>query len=88
MVNEDKTPISEEELETAVLILLEKKAGEPTFRRRLEGTNAEAVLRGLEVLIIEYAGEVGLSVGEVIAVLAAQLLGPAMNAAENEEKSG
>lgn len=88
MANENKTPISEEELGTAVLILLEKKAGEPTFRRRLEGTNAEAVLRGLEILIIEYAGAVGLNVGEVVAVLAAKLLGPAINAATNEEKTG
>lgn len=67
-----------EALEAEVTITLEKKKGSETFRREIKASSAPAALNGLAVLLREYAGVVGVSEIEVLALLATVLTVPSM----------
>ena len=79
----------QEAIQAEVRIMLEKKAGETTFRRHIEASDARAALNGLAVLIVEYARLVRMEVTKVLSVLAVSLITPALREENVEdEKSG
>ena len=79
----------QEAIQAEVRIMLEKKAGETTFRRHIEASDARAALNGIAVLIVEYARLVRMEVTKVLSVLAVSLIAPALGGEKAEhEKSG
>ncbi len=79
----------QEATQAEVRIMLEKKAGETTFRRHIEASDARAALNGIAILIVEYARLRRMEVSKVLSVVAVCLLAPALRE-ENavHEKSG
>jgi hypothetical protein len=79
----------QEATQAEVRIMLEKKAGETTFRRHIEASDARAALNGIAILIVEYARLMRMEVSKVLSVLAVSLLAPALREENAEhEKSG
>ena len=79
----------QEAIQAEVRIMLEKKAGETTFRRHIEASDARAALNGIAVLIVEYARLVRMEVTKVLSVLAVSLITPALGEENAEhEKNG
>jgi len=78
----------QEGIKAEVKIVLEKKAGEITFRRHIEASDARAALNGLAILIVEYAKIVGLEVTKVLSLLAVSLTAPALRRNKENEKTG
>lgn len=65
-----------EGIQAEVTILLEKKAGEDLFRRKIEATSASAALNGIAILIAEYSKLTEVPVVRVLALLAATMTAP------------
>ena len=68
----------QEATKAEVRIMLEKKAGETTFRRHIEASDARAALNGIAILIVEYARLMQMEVTKVLSVLAVSLITPAL----------
>lgn len=78
----------QEGIRAEVKITLEKKAGESTFKRHIEASDARAALNGLAVLIVEYAKIVGLEVTKVLSLLVVCLTVPALRKEKTKDEAG
>ena len=75
----------QEGIKAEVKITLEKAAGEDTFKRHIEASDARAALNGLAILIMEYSKIVRLEVTKVLSLLAVCLTVPAIRAEKETE---
>lgn len=70
--------------EDAVMILLEKVAGEETCQKDISASSPDALVNGLGMLIIVSARMIGIPEQDLMSILAARLFG----CAETDESGG
>lgn len=75
----------QEGMDAEVTIYLEKKAGSDKFKRTITASSAPAAVNGLAVLIREFAALMGITVVEILALLATVLTVPTIQKNQNGE---